>query len=166
MNSWQWEILIAKIDFNFQQFLVFDGILFQQDISPVRESNITIHIIFLIITVLSMVRPMYQWQWIISIIGSFTATVSLSVCLLVCLSVRQPHLLYKVAGIISSWHFQEQIPLTEVMSMQKAKVICQILKSQGTKRSLILTRIWVFLLYNSSFNSSMSKKWCKKFEVA
>ena len=42
------------------------------------------------------------------------------------LSVRQSHLFDNVPVIVSSWNFQELLPLTDVMSMQKVKV-----KGQG-----------------------------------
>ena len=44
--------------------------------------------------------------------------VSQSVCLFVCRLVRLSHLFHYVSIIISSWNFQELIPLTEVMSRQ------------------------------------------------
>ena len=49
-----------------------------------------------------------------------------SVCLFVRLSVRLLHLFHLVAVIVSSQNFQELLPLTRVMSMQKVKV-----KGQG-----------------------------------
>ena len=50
----------------------------------------------------------------------------LSVCLSVRPSVRLSHLFHYVSIILSSWNFQELLPLTDVMSMQKVKV-----KGQG-----------------------------------
>ena len=47
----------------------------------------------------------------------------LSVCPSVCPSDRLLHLFYNVPVIVSSWHFQELLPMTEVMSIEKAKVI-------------------------------------------
>ena len=44
-----------------------------------------------------------------------------SVCPSVCLSVCLWHLFHYVPVIISSWNFQELLPMTEVMSMQKVK---------------------------------------------
>ena len=44
----------------------------------------------------------------------------------VCLSVRLLHLFHHVAVIVSSQNFQELLPLTKVISMQKVKV-----KGQG-----------------------------------
>ena len=40
----------------------------------------------------------------------------------VCLSVRLSHLFHHVPIIISSWNFQELLPMTKVTSMQKVKV--------------------------------------------
>ena len=45
-----------------------------------------------------------------------------SVCLSIRPSVCQSHLFHHVPIIISSWNFQELLPWTEVMSMQKVKV--------------------------------------------
>ena len=49
-----------------------------------------------------------------------------SVRLSVCPSVRLLHLFDNVPIIVSSWNFQELLPMTKVMSMQKVKV-----KGQG-----------------------------------
>ena len=49
-----------------------------------------------------------------------------SVCLSVRLSVRPSHLFDYVPIIVSSWNFQELLPMTEVTSLQKVKV-----KGQG-----------------------------------
>ena len=43
----------------------------------------------------------------------------------VCLSVRLSHLFDYVPIIVSSWNFQELLPVTEVTSMQKVKVRSQ-----------------------------------------
>ena len=45
-----------------------------------------------------------------------------SVCPSVCPSVRPSHLYDYVPIIVSSWNFQELLPVTEVTSMQKVKV--------------------------------------------
>ena len=49
----------------------------------------------------------------------------------VCLSVRPSHLFDYVPIIVSSWNFQEVLPMTEVTSMQKAKVRGQRSRSQS-----------------------------------
>ena len=49
-----------------------------------------------------------------------------SVRLSVCVSVRPSQLFDYVPIIVSSWSFQELLPMTKVMSMQKVKV-----KGQG-----------------------------------
>ena len=46
----------------------------------------------------------------------------ISVCPSVCPSVRLSHLFNNVSVIISSWNFQELLPLTDTISMQKVKV--------------------------------------------
>ena len=40
----------------------------------------------------------------------------------VCLSVRLSHLFHHVSLMVSSWNFQELLPMTKVTSMQKVKV--------------------------------------------
>ena len=56
-----------------------------------------------------------------------------SVCLSVRLSVRLSHLFDYVPIIVSSWNFQELLPVTEVTSMQKVKVRGQRSRSQRSQ---------------------------------
>ena len=70
----------------------------------------------------------------------------------VCLS----HLFDYVPIIVSSRNFQELLPMTEVMSMQKVKVI-KIVEFDPN---------WPFPDCNSSLNTPMATKWCTKLEVA
>ena len=56
-------------------------------------------------------------------------TVCLSVCLSVSVCLCLSHLFHYVPIMVSSWSFQEWLPMTEVMSMQKFKV-------RGQKSSL------------------------------
>ena len=60
-----------------------------------------------------------------------------SVCLSVCPSVRPSvcpsHLFDYVPIIVSSWNFQELLPVTEVTSMQKVKVRDQRSRSQRSQ---------------------------------
>ena len=56
-----------------------------------------------------------------------------SVCLSVRPSVRLSHLFDYVPIIVSSWNFQELLPVTEVMSMQKVKVRGQRSRSQRSQ---------------------------------
>ena len=58
---------------------------------------------------------------------SFCLPLCLSVFLSVCLCLS--HLFHYVPTMVSSWNFQEWLPMTEVMSMQKFKV-------RGTKSGL------------------------------
>ena len=53
-----------------------------------------------------------------------------SVCLFVCLSVHLLHLFHHVAVIVSSRNFQELLPFTKLMSMQKVKARGQWSRSQ------------------------------------
>ena len=60
----------------------------------------------------------------LSVLLSVYLSARLSVCLSVCLSVPFTHFHY-VAFMVSSWNFQEWLPMTEVMSMQTFKVRSQ-----------------------------------------
>ena len=68
-------------------------------------------------TFLAATKQLYEW---------FSPSVRLSVRLSVCLSVRPSvclsHLFDYVPIILSSWNFQELLPVTKVTSMQKVKV--------------------------------------------
>ena len=59
-----------------------------------------------------------------------------SVCPSVCLS----HLFHHVSIIVSSWNFQELLPWSKVMSMQKVKVRGQRSRSQSSLRNSPLDR--------------------------
>ena len=76
----------------------------------------------------------------------------MSVCLL--------HLFHYVAIIVSSWNFQELLPLAAVMSMQMVKVRGQRSMSQRSKPDLAISDC------NSSLNSHMAMEWCTKLDVA
>ena len=52
------------------------------------------------------------------------------------LSVRLWHLFNNVPLIVSSWNFQELLPLTKMMSMQEVKVRSQRSRSQRSKPNL------------------------------
>ena len=58
-----------------------------------------------------------------------------SVCLSVCLS----HLFHHVPIIVSSWNFQELLPWSKVMSMQKVKVRGQRSRSQRSTPNLAVS---------------------------
>ena len=64
-----------------------------------------------------------------------------SVCPSVCLSVCPSHLFDYVPIIVSSRNFQELLPMTEVMSMQKVKVIGQRSRSQRSWPNLAVSRL-------------------------
>ena len=76
-----------------------------------------------------------------------------SVRLSVCLSVRLSHLFDYVPIILSSWNFQELLPVTKVTSMQKVKVRGQRSRSQRSRPK------FSFPDCNSSLNSHMMMKW-------
>ena len=58
-----------------------------------------------------------------------------SVCLSVCLS----HLFHHVPIIVSSWNFQELLPMRKVTSMQKVKIRGQRSRSQRSTPNLIVS---------------------------
>ena len=62
-----------------------------------------------------------------------------SVCMSVCLSVHLSHLFDYVPIIVSSWNFQELLPVTEVTSMQKVKVRGQRSRSQRSQPNLTVS---------------------------
>ena len=57
----------------------------------------------------------------------------------VCLSVRPSHLFDHVPIIVSSWNFQELLPMTKVTSMQKVKVRGQRSRSQRSRPNLTVS---------------------------
>ena len=57
----------------------------------------------------------------------------------VCLSVRPSHLFHHVPIIVSSWNFQELLPMTKVTSMQKFKVRGQRSRSQRSTPNLTVS---------------------------
>ena len=62
-----------------------------------------------------------------------------SVCPSVRLSVRLSHLFDYVPIILSSWNFQELLPVTKVTSMQKVKVRGQRSRSQRSQPNLTVS---------------------------
>ena len=62
-----------------------------------------------------------------------------SVCPYVRLSVRLSHLFHHVPIIVSSWNFQELLPWSKVMSMQKVKVRGQRSRSQRSTPNLAVS---------------------------
>ena len=66
-------------------------------------------------------------------------SVRLSVCPSVCLSVCPSHLFDYVPIIVSSWNFQEFLPMTNVRSMQKVKVRGQRSRSQRSQPNLTVS---------------------------
>ena len=74
-------------------------------------------------------------QAAIWLVQSVCLSVRLSVCLSVCLS----HLFHHVPIIVSSWNFQELLPWSKVMSMQKVKVRGQRSRSQRSTSNLAVS---------------------------
>ena len=87
------------------------------------------------------------------------------VCASVFPSIRLWHLFHYVLIIVSSRNFQELLPLTEVMSMQKVKVRGQRSNSQRSKPLFrcfwTITPGWI-LTYGDKM---MHKAWCGKLMI-
>ena len=95
--------------------------LFDTDSWPNTLQILTIHIFLLAAT-----KQLYEWF-------------SPPVCPSVCLSVRLSHLFDYVPIIVSSWNFQELLPVTKVTSMQKVKVRGQRSRSQRSQPNLTVS---------------------------
>ena len=89
---------------------------------------------------LAATKQLYDW---------FSPSVCLSVCLSVRPSVCLSHLFHHVPIIVSSWNFQELLPWSKVMSMQKVKVRGQRSRSQRSTPNLavsgLLTPVWIHI---------------------
>ena len=96
---------------------------------------------------LATTKQLYEWS------------VRLSVRLSVCLSVCSSHLFDYVPIIVSSWSFQELLPMTEVMFMQKVKVRGQRSRSHS-KPNLAVSGPQ--LLFEFTYDDEMVYKvwWC------
>ena len=79
---------------------------------------------------LAATKQLYKWYF-----PSVRPSVRLSVCPSVCLS----HLFDYVPIIVSSWNFQELLPMTKVRSMQKVKVRGQRSRSQRSQPNLTVS---------------------------
>ena len=79
---------------------------------------------------LAATKQLYEW---------FSPSVRLSVCLSVRPSVCLSHLFDYVPIILSSWNFQELLPVTKVKSMQKVKVRGQRSRSQRSQPNLTVS---------------------------
>ena len=105
-------------------------------------------------------------------------SVCLSVCPSVRLSVCLSHLFDYVPIIVSSWNFQELLPITngyEIMhkawSSLEEVPYCfsrSSVKFQGhtALKNVEFDPNWAFSDCNSSFNTPMVTKWCTKLKVA
>ena len=90
----------------------------------------------------------------------YDVTVMLSACLSVFLS----HLFNYASIIVSSWNFQELLPMTEVVSMQKVKVRGQRYRSQRSKSNLAVSGPWLQFEFTYD-DEMMHKAWCCFGEV-
>ena len=94
---------------------------------------------------LAATKQLYEWF-------------SPSVCLSVCLSVRPSHLFDYVPIIVSSWNFQELLPMTKVTSMQRSrsgsKVKVTEVNSQ-LSRFRTITPVWIQISWWNDAQSLM-----------
>ena len=79
---------------------------------------------------LAVTKQLYKWYF-----PSVCPSVRLSVCLSVCLS----HLFHHVPIIVSSWNFQELLPWSKMISMQKVTVRGQRSRSQRSTPNLAVS---------------------------
>ena len=80
-------------------------------------------------------------------------------------SVRPSHLFDYVPIIVSSWNFQELLPMTKVMSMQKVKVRGQRSRSQRSQLNLTVSGLW--LQFEFTYDDEMIHiAWCCLGEVS
>ena len=87
-----------------------------------------------------------------------------SVCLSVCPSVRPSHLFDYVPIIVSSWSFQELLPMTQVTSMQKDEVRGQRSRSQRSKPNVTVSGL--YLQFEFTYDDEMMHTaWCCLEEV-
>ena len=91
-----------------------------------------------------------------------------SVCLSVRLTVRPSvclsHHFDYVPIIVSSWNFQELLPMTEVKSMQKVKVRCKRSRSQRSTPNLAISGSWLQFEFTYD-DEMMHRAWCCLEEV-
>ena len=90
-------------------------------------------------------------------------SVCLSVCLSVRPSVRPSHLFDYVPIIVSSWNFQELLPVTEVTSMQKVKGQTSKVKVTEVKTQLdhfrTVTPVWIQIWWwNDAYSLIMLRR--------
>ena len=107
-----------------------------------------------LITISVFIFPIFSCdQAALWMVQSVCPSVRPSVCLSVRPSVCLSHLFDYVPIILSSWNFQELLPVTKVTSMQKVKVRGQRSRSQRSRPK------FSFPDCNSSLNSHMMMKW-------
>ena len=100
-----------------------------ENIAQRKWSMLILYGIFLAAT-----KQLYKWYF-----PSVCPSVRLSVCPSVRLSVCLSHLFDYVPIIVSSWNFQELLPMTDVRSMQKVKVRGQRSRSQRSRPILTVS---------------------------
>ena len=78
----------------------------------------------------------------------------------VCLSVCPSHLFRYVPVIASSWNFQELLPITKVMSMQKVKVRGQSFRSQRSQPNLTVSGLSLQFEFTYDVEMMHIAWWC------
>ena len=108
--------------------LYWIGALVSGSIKSLAAANLTFW--WILRSFLAATKQLYDW---------FSPSVRLSVCLSVRPSVCLSHLFHHVPIIVSSWNFQELLPWSKVMSMQKVKVRGQRSRSQRSTPNLAVS---------------------------
>ena len=105
----------------------------------------------MVVYFLAATKQLYKWYF-----PSVRLSVRLSVCPSVCLS----HLFHHVPIIVSSWNFQELLPWSKVMSMQKVKVRGQRSRSLRSTPNLAVSGL--YLQFEFTYDNDMMHiaLWC------
>ena len=111
-------------------------------------------LLFFFFLFLAATKQLYEW---------FSPSVRPSVCPSICLSVCLSHLFDYVPIIVSSWNFQELLPVTKVTSMQKVKVRGQRSRSQEVTTQLncfrTVTPVWIHMWWwNDGYSLIMLRR--------
>ena len=103
-------------------------------------------------------RKITARRWLHKYVGAECGASSFT-CFTICPSVCLSHLFHNVHVIVSSWNFQELLPLATVMCMQKFKLRGQRSSSQRSKPNLAVSRLKPQFEFTYD-DEMMHKAWC------